>query len=79
MVDVAVTLVLRFADVGIATYASLRVVGEPARSVTWLVEESDLVAALDQLSAALPDPRLSETPRDAVERAIATGPFAVPA
>jgi hypothetical protein len=76
---VAVTLVLRFADVGIATYASLRVVGEPARSVTWLVEESDLVAALDQLSAALPDPRLSETPRDAVERAIATGPFAVPA
>ena len=32
MVDVAVTLVLRFADVGIATYASLRVVGEPART-----------------------------------------------
>jgi hypothetical protein len=76
---VAVTLVLRFADVGIATYASLRVVGEPARTVTWVVEESDLVAALNQLSAALPDPRASETRRDAVERAIATGPFAAPA
>ena len=74
----AVTLVLRFADVGIATYASLRVVGQPARTVTWAVQESDLLAALDQLSTALPDPRVSETRRDALERAIATGPFAAP-
>ena len=74
----ALTLVLRFADVGIATYASLRVVGEPAKTVTWMVGESDLVAALDELSAALPDPRAPETRRDAVERAIAAGPFAVP-
>ena len=74
----AVTLVLRFADVGIATYASLRVVGQPARTVTWAVQESDLLAALDQLSTALPDPRVSETRRDAIERAIATGPFAAP-
>jgi CHAT domain len=73
---VAVTLILRFADVGVATYASLRVVGEPARTVTWAVQEPELVAALDQLSTALPDPRASETRRDAVERAIATGPFA---
>ena len=29
LVDVALTLVLRFADVGVATYASLRVVGRP--------------------------------------------------
>jgi hypothetical protein len=77
--DVAVTLVLRFADVGIATYASLRVVGEPARTVTWVVEEPDLVAALDRLSTALPDPRAAETRRDAVERAVAAGPFAAPA
>jgi hypothetical protein len=76
---VALTLVLRFADVGIATYASLRVVGEPAKTVTWVVDESDLVAALDQLSAALPDPRAPETRRDGIERAIAAGPFAVPA
>jgi hypothetical protein len=75
---VAVTLVLRFADVGIATYASLRVVGQPARTVTWAVQESDLVAALDQLATALPDPRESETRRDAVERSIAAGPFAAP-
>ena len=75
----AVTLVLRFADVGIAAYASLRVVGEPARTVTWVVQESELVAALDQLSTALPDPRASESRRDAVERAVATGPFAAPA
>jgi CHAT domain len=79
LVDVALTLILRFADVGIATYASLRVVGEPARTVTWVVGESELVAALDQLSVALPDPRASETQRDAVERAVATGPFAAPA
>jgi hypothetical protein len=30
------TLVLRFADVGIATYASLRVVGQPSRTVAWV-------------------------------------------
>jgi hypothetical protein len=73
---VALTLVLRFADVGVATYASLRVVGEPTRTVTWVVQESELVAALENLSTALPDPRASETRRDAVERAVATGPFA---
>jgi hypothetical protein len=76
---VALTLVLRFADVGIATYASLRVVGEPSRTVTWVVEESNLVAALEQLADALPDPRQSETRRDAVDRAVARGPFASPA
>lgn len=75
----AVTLVLRFADVGVATYASLRVVGEPARTVTWVVQEAELVAALDQLTTALPDPGAAETRRDAVERAIASGPFAQPA
>ena len=75
----AVTLVLRFADVGVATYASLRVVGEPARTVTWVVQETELAAALEQLSTALPDPVDAESRRDAVERAIATGPFATPA
>lgn len=81
MADVAVTaptLVLRFADVGIATYASLRVVGEPSRTVTWVVDEEGLVAALDMLADALPDPRGSETRRDAVDRAISRGPFATP-
>ena len=70
------TLVLRFADVGVATYASLRVVGSPARTVTWVVEEPTLVAALEALAQALPDPHGTETQRDAVERAIAAGPFA---
>jgi len=79
LVNVAVTLVLRYADVGIATYASLRVIGEPDRTVTWVVHEADLVAALDQLSTALPDPLASETRRNAVERAVASGPFAAPA
>lgn len=72
------TLVLRFADVGVATYASLRIVGQPSRTVTWVVEEPTLVAALEKLAQALPDPHGSETQRDAVERAIATGPFASP-
>ncbi len=70
------TLVLRFADVGVATYASLRVVGSAARTVTWVVEEPTLVAALEALAQALPDPHGTETQRDAVERAIAAGPFA---
>jgi hypothetical protein len=84
VVDVAVTdrepatLVLRFADVGIATYASLRVVGQPSRTVTWVVEEEVLDEALDRLADALPDPRGSETRRDAVDRAITKGPFATP-
>jgi CHAT domain len=84
MVDVAVTdpppatLVLRFADVGVATYASLRVVGQPSRTVTWVVEEPVLDEALDRLVDALPDPRASETRRDAIDRAITRGPFATP-
>ncbi|OBB16055.1 CHAT domain-containing protein [Mycobacteriaceae bacterium 1482268.1] len=85
MVDVAVTdaqrqtLVLRFADVGVATYASLRVVGQPSRTVTWVVDEPALLAALEELAQALPDPQGAENQRDAVQRAIAEGPFASPA
>jgi hypothetical protein len=82
LVDVAVsgahrqTLVLRFADVGVATYASLRVVGAPSRTITWVVEQPTLLSALEELAHALPDPRGTETQRDAVERAVGTGPFA---
>lgn len=72
------TLVMRFADVGVATYGSLRVVGAPSRTVTWVVEEPTLLGALERLAEALPDPRGGESQRDAVARAIATGPFATP-
>ncbi|POX77900.1 CHAT domain-containing protein, partial [Mycobacterium kansasii] len=72
------TLVLRYADVGIATYASLRIVGQPSKTVAWVVEEPILLAALDELTDALPEPRGSESRRDAIERALATGPFATP-
>jgi CHAT domain len=72
------TMVLRFADVGVATYASLRVVGAPSRTVNWVVDEPNVVAALERLAEALPDPHGTETQRDAVERAVATGPFASP-
>jgi hypothetical protein len=72
------TLVLRFADVGIATYASLRVVGQPSRTVTWVVEEPLLLAALQELEDALPEPRESESRHDAIERALTRGPFAAP-
>ncbi|MDH6195234.1 hypothetical protein M2272_001863 [Mycobacterium frederiksbergense] len=78
MGDLAVTatLVLRFADVGIATYASLRVVGEPARSVSWVIEQPTLQAVCDALDLAVPDPRSAETPGEAIERALCTGAFA---
>src|SRR5690349_4557109 len=72
------TLILRFADVGIATYVSLRAVGEPSKTVTWVIEEAVLQAALDELTAALPDPIDTETRRDALERAITKGAFAAP-
>jgi hypothetical protein len=72
------TLVLRFADVGIVTYASLRIVGQPSRTVNWVVEEPILLAALQELVGALPEPRGSENRRDAIERALTTGPFAAP-
>jgi len=72
------TLVLRFADVGVATYASLRVVGDPSRTVSWVVDEPTVLEVLTRLAEALPDPNGSETARDAVERAIAAGPFASP-
>ena len=69
------TLVLRFADVGIATYASLRMVGQPSRTVTWVVEEPLLLAALQELDDALPEPHGSETRRDAIERALSQRTF----
>ncbi|OBA69187.1 CHAT domain-containing protein [Mycobacterium sp. 1554424.7] len=72
------TLVLRFADVGIVTYASLRIVGQPSRTVNWVVEDPILLAALQELVGALPEPHGEESRRDAIERALTTGPFAAP-
>ncbi|WP_099023198.1 CHAT domain-containing protein [Mycolicibacterium palauense] len=80
MADVAVTrtptLVLRFADLGIVTYGSLRVVGQPQRTVTWVIEEPFLLTALAALEAALPEPRYSETAVEALDRALRRGAFA---
>ncbi|MCP9272568.1 CHAT domain-containing protein [Mycolicibacterium arenosum] len=73
------TLVLRYADVGIATYGSLRVVGEPSRIVTWVLEEPLLLAALAELDAAIPEPGPGESLTDALTRALADGPFTTPA
>jgi hypothetical protein len=72
------TLVLRYADVGVATYASLRIVGQPERTVTWVVAERILIAALDELAAALPDPRHDETPLQGLARALSDGAFTAP-
>ncbi|MBA0046045.1 CHAT domain-containing protein [Mycobacteroides sp. LB1] len=73
-----ITLVLRFADVGIATYASLRVVGEPSRTVTWAIGQPLLEKACDALYSALPDASGSETALIAIERALTTGAFTSP-
>jgi hypothetical protein len=70
------TLVLRFADVGIATYASLRVVGRPDRTLTWVIEEPFLLAAIEELAGALPEPNAGETVAAALARALNSGPFA---
>lgn len=71
-------LVLRFADVGVATYASLRVVGHPAQTVTWVVEDARVGEALDGLAGALPEPAAGESIAEAVERALVAGPLATP-
>jgi CHAT domain len=70
------TLVLRYADVGIATYASLRIVGQPSRTVAWVIEEPILLTAIEELADALPEPHGTESRRDAIERALAQGPWA---
>lgn len=75
----APTLVLRYADVGIAVYASLRIVGEPGSTVTWVIESAELTALTDLLADAIPDPRTAESPRAAVERALTTGSLTTPA
>ncbi|OBI16783.1 CHAT domain-containing protein [Mycobacterium sp. E2327] len=72
------TLVLRFADVGIVTYGSLRIVGQPSKTVNWVIEDPILLAALQELAGALPEPNGTESRRDAIERALTTGPFAAP-
>ncbi|APA74145.2 CHAT domain-containing protein [Mycobacterium avium subsp. hominissuis] len=72
------TLVLRYADLGIATYASLQIVGQPERTVAWVVEEPLLLAALQELAAALPEPHDAENRRAAIGRALSTGAFAAP-
>lgn len=73
--DTATTLVLRFADIGIATYVSLRVVGAPERLVTWVVAEDVLLAVTSALAEALPDPLDGEQLSEALTRSLATGPF----
>lgn len=72
------TLVLKYADVGVATYASLRVIGDRSRTVTWVVEEPFLVAARAMMNTALPIPSGGETTAEALSRALTTGPFADP-
>ncbi|SBS70765.1 conserved hypothetical protein [uncultured Mycobacterium sp.] len=76
MSTASTALVLRFADLGVATYASLRVVGQPDRTVTWVVHEPILLAALEELQAALPDPDGDESLTEALDRALTRGPFA---
>jgi hypothetical protein len=76
MSTASTALVLRFADLGVATYASLRVVGQPDRTVTWVVHEPILLAALEELRGALPDPDGDESLTEALDRALTRGPFA---
>lgn len=74
----ATVLVLRFADVGVATYASLRVVGALDRLVTWVIDDAQVRSVVDDLAAALPDPNPGEQIADALSRAFTRGPYAEP-
>lgn len=77
--DTTTMLVLRFADIGIGTYVSLRVVGSPERLVTWMLAEDVLLAVTSALAEALPDPLEGEQLSEALTRSLATGPFAAAA
>lgn len=76
--DSPTTLVLRFADVGVATYAGLRVVGAPDQLVTWVLADNDLTPLTAELAAALPDPAPGEQVADALARAFTRGAYATP-
>jgi hypothetical protein len=78
MAVTAPVLLLRYADVGVATYGSLRVVGRRDTTVTWVIDEPALAAARDLLTDALPDPRAGETIAESIERALTAGSFADP-
>src|SRR6185437_3565621 len=71
-------LILRFADVGVATYASLRIVGEPSETVTWVIDGALIVDVLGELAGALPESVVGESIAEAVARALTAGPFATP-
>jgi hypothetical protein len=71
-------LILRFADVGVATYASLRIVGAPSHTVTWVIDDASIADVLVELAGALPDTAVGESIADAVARAVTEGPFAAP-
>lgn len=77
--DTTTMLVLRFADIGIGTYVSLRVVGSPERLVTWMLAEDVLLAVTSALAEALSDPLEGEQLPEALTRSLATGPFAAAA
>lgn len=74
--DSPATLVLRFADVGTATYASLREVGALDAMVAWVLDEKQLKQAVANLSAALPDPEPGEQMVAALARACTVGAYA---
>lgn len=76
MAVTAEALLLRYADVGVATYASLRVVGRAEATVTWVMDEAAMGTVRDLLADALPDPRPQESTADAVQRAVTAGSFA---
>ena len=54
-------------------------VGQPARTDTWVVEEPLVLAALEELGDALPEPKTGESATEALARALGTGPLAQPA
>jgi hypothetical protein len=60
----------------VATYASLRVIGDPSRTVTWVIQGPQIRDGLDELAGALPEPKPGESVAEAVARALTAGPFA---
>ena len=63
---------------GVATYASLRIVGEPSQTVTWVIDGALIGDVLGELAGALPESVVGESIADAVARALTAGPFATP-
>jgi hypothetical protein len=71
-------LLLRFADLGVASYAAVRRIGRAQPLATWALDGAEVAELAALVAGALPVPGPDESPAEAAERAVTVGPLAEP-